>query len=105
MSGKNIEGPPCLHCQAPLRPHRVERGGLTEKEARELKRIMDPGYRPTIRKPRVFTTGGSQDIQWRVSYQDGWGGVGGGFCGNPCATGWAVHRVKPYKFDPTTNRP
>ncbi len=102
---KNIKGPPCLYCEAPLRPHRTERTGLTEEEARELKQMMDPGYRATVRKPYVGSVGGSQDVSWRVSYQDGWGGEGGAFCGGDCASGWATGKVKAYKFDPRTNRP
>jgi hypothetical protein len=96
---KNIKGPPCLYCQAPLRPSRTDRTGLTEEEARELKRVMDPGYRATLRKPFIG------EVTWRVSYQAGWGGIGGAFCGNDCASGWAIHRVKAHKFDPRTNRP
>ena len=99
MSGKNIAGPPCLYCQQPLRPHRTERRDLTEPEARELKKVMDPGYRAAVRKPFTGETG------WRVSYQDGWGGEGGAFCGGSCASGWATRKVKPHRFDPTTNRP
>lgn len=98
MSGKNIEGPPCKSCGHPLRPRRVMQNGLTEEEARRLKKVMDPGFRCTLRLPRSY------DPTWAVSYQEGWGGIGA-FCGDNCAAAWAEKRVKAYKFDPRTNRP
>lgn len=98
MSGKNIEGPPCKGCGNALRPKRTTRAGLTEEQAREMKRMMDPGYRAALRKPRSF------ELTWTVTYQEGWGGIGP-FCGDNCAAAWAESRAKAYKFDPTTNRP
>ena len=68
---------------------------MTEVKAKEMKRLMNPALRPSIRRPRI----GSMLTDYRVSYQVGWG-VSDAFCGDNCAAAWAFKRVKRHRFDP-----
>lgn len=101
MANKNLEGPPCKWCGAALRPRRDDMTELTEAKARELKRVMNPALRPSVRTPGALYKGEDADHRWSLTYQVGWG-FSNAFCRGDCAAAWAYKHVKPHKFDPRT---